>query len=120
MKAHRGGSGASSSVLSDLEGAERSRRQVPMVRIEPDRRWFGNTRVLAQSKLQQFAGADHHPPSIAQGKGSNSAVRVEIESYPLSSERRRYFTFLYLYWTHGTKETGCMFTSNEPPLYRPG
>jgi len=28
--------------------------KVPMVRIQPDRRWFGNTRVLAQNKLQTF------------------------------------------------------------------
>lgn len=24
------------------------------VRIQPDRRWFGNTRVIAQEKMQQF------------------------------------------------------------------
>jgi len=28
--------------------------KVPMVRIQPDRRWFGNTRVLTQNKLQEF------------------------------------------------------------------
>merc|ERR1719238_351923 len=28
--------------------------KVPMVRIQPDRRWLGNTRVLTQNKLQEF------------------------------------------------------------------
>lgn len=27
------------------------------VRIQPDRRWFGNTRVITQTKLQQFRDA---------------------------------------------------------------
>eukprot|EP00438_Fugacium_kawagutii_P019693 Skav207541 [mRNA] locus=C9340441:404:4541:- [translate_table: standard] len=33
------------------------------VRIQPDRRWFGNTRVIAQEKMQQFRDAWLHGSS---------------------------------------------------------
>jgi nuclear GTP-binding protein len=29
-------------------------RELPSTRIVPDRRWFGNTRVIGQAQLQQF------------------------------------------------------------------
>lgn len=29
-------------------------RELPTTRIQPDRRWFGNTRVIGQKQLEQF------------------------------------------------------------------
>ena len=36
-------------VLQDLQSKE-----LPNTRIQPDRRWFGNTRVIGQKQLDQF------------------------------------------------------------------
>lgn len=36
-------------VLQDLQSKE-----LPTTRIQPDRRWFGNTRVIGQKQLEQF------------------------------------------------------------------
>ena len=33
---------------------KRREQSLKPVRIQPDRRWFGNTRVIAQNKIQQF------------------------------------------------------------------
>ena len=35
--------------LQDLQSKE-----LPTTRIQPDRRWFGNTRVIGQKQLDQF------------------------------------------------------------------
>ena len=35
--------------LQDLQSKE-----LPNTRIQPDRRWFGNTRVIGQKQLDQF------------------------------------------------------------------
>lgn len=37
------------SLLQDLQSKE-----LPTTRIQPDRRWFGNTRVIGQKQLDQF------------------------------------------------------------------
>ena len=29
-------------------------KELPNTRIQPDRRWFGNTRVIGQKQLEQF------------------------------------------------------------------
>ena len=29
-------------------------KELPSTRIQPDRRWFGNTRVVGQRQLEQF------------------------------------------------------------------
>lgn len=29
-------------------------KELPTTRIQPDRRWFGNTRVIGQKQLEQF------------------------------------------------------------------
>lgn len=36
-------------MLQDLQSKE-----LPNTRIQPDRRWFGNTRVIGQKQLEQF------------------------------------------------------------------
>lgn len=38
-----------SAVVQDLQSKE-----LPTTRIQPDRRWFGNTRVIGQKQLDQF------------------------------------------------------------------
>ena len=38
-----------SSLPQDLQSKE-----LPTTRIQPDRRWFGNTRVIGQKQLDQF------------------------------------------------------------------
>lgn len=32
-------------------------KDLPSTRIQPDRRWFGNTRVIGQKQLEQFRTA---------------------------------------------------------------
>jgi nuclear GTP-binding protein len=37
-----------------LPAQEFKSRDLPTTRIQPDRRWFGNTRVIGQKQLEQF------------------------------------------------------------------
>jgi len=48
------------------------------VRIQPDRRWFGNTRVIAQEKMQQFR------ETIAKGVEDPFSVVLKSSKLPMS------------------------------------
>eukprot|EP00438_Fugacium_kawagutii_P002277 Skav227370 [mRNA] locus=scaffold2373:120941:128041:+ [translate_table: standard] len=65
------------------------------VRIQPDRRWFGNTRVIAQEKMQQFRDAWLHGSSentwgmltqetIAKGVEDPFSVVLKSSKLPMS------------------------------------
>lgn len=40
-----------------VKAAEFQSKTLPSTRIQPDRRWFGNTRVIGQKQLDQFRTA---------------------------------------------------------------
>ncbi|CAE7243627.1 Gnl2 [Symbiodinium pilosum] len=56
----------------------RKEQALKPVRIQPDRRWFGNTRVLAQDKLQSFR------ETIAKGVEDPFAVVLKSSKLPMS------------------------------------
>ena len=41
-------------TCSFLNTQEYQSKELPNSRIPPDRRWFGNTRVIGQKQLEQF------------------------------------------------------------------
>jgi len=48
-----------------LQAAAFQERKAPVARVQPDRRWFGNTRVIGQGELERFRaelGAKRHDP----------------------------------------------------------
>ncbi|CCH61559.1 hypothetical protein TBLA_0F00150 [Henningerozyma blattae CBS 6284] len=40
-----------------IRAAPLQNKDIPTARVQPDRRWFGNTRVISQDALQHFRGA---------------------------------------------------------------
>lgn len=44
----------SSSPHTNTHTQELQSKELPSTRIQPDRRWFGNTRVVGQKQLEQF------------------------------------------------------------------
>lgn len=40
--------------MLSLHEQEFQSKELPQTRIQPDRRWFGNTRVIGQKQLEQF------------------------------------------------------------------
>lgn len=40
-----------------VKAADFQSKALPSTRIQPDRRWFGNTRVIGQKQLEQFKTA---------------------------------------------------------------
>ncbi|CAE8603899.1 unnamed protein product, partial [Polarella glacialis] len=55
----------------------REQKLAPM-RIQPDRRWFGNTRVIAQEKMQAFR------ETIAKGVADPFSVVLKSSKLPMS------------------------------------
>ncbi|PWW73846.1 NGP1NT-domain-containing protein [Tuber magnatum] len=71
-----------------IKAASFQSREIPSARIEPNRKWFGNTRVISQSALANFREA------IAVKAGDPYQVLLKSNKLPMSLLR------------DGTEETG--------------
>ncbi|KAI5809762.1 nucleolar GTP-binding protein 2 [Peziza echinospora] len=87
-----------------LKAASFQSRELPNARIEPNRKWFGNTRVIAQDALQNFREAmavkasDPYQVLLKTNKlpmsllneptgpgGKQHAAKIHVESQPFAS-----------------------------------
>ena len=51
---YKGGKPTRNSRGQIVRAADFQSSEAPKARIQPDRRWFGNTRVIGQKELEQF------------------------------------------------------------------
>ena len=75
-------------------------KELPNTRIQPDRRWFGNTRVVGQKQLEQFR------------EQMSSKVQLTLKQQ-LASES---LTSLEMQYTEGQRLTGVLPVSLSRPL----
>lgn len=97
-------------VSQDLQSAE-----LPSTRVVPDRRWFGNTRVVGQKQLQSFR------EQMAGKADSPFAVLLRQRKLPLQVR----IISLCQYITHGSQcvlvKSLCGYVANSQcPTAAPG